>query len=102
MRYENFAKRVRLEGLEPRQCTYDHWQIRGGTRNPIVNFWPHAEGGPKVCVQGAAKSRTGNLQYAINLAGSVRQKAKELGFAPGEDAVPERVGLIRWLWRLIW
>jgi len=102
MHYEEFERRVRSEGLEPRMCSADHWQIRGGVNNPLVNFWPHTKKGPKVYVPGAKKAVVRNLQYAIDQAGPRDDDKSDPPWEPPREERPVQVGFLRRLWRLVW
>jgi hypothetical protein len=108
MKYSTFAETVEAASLQSRRCTGDHWQILGGER--LVNVWPHSKKGFRFQADGQ-KSRLsrggGNLQQAIDLAGPSPQAAVEQALAslpPWEEdqQKPDRVGLIRWLWRWVW
>lgn len=59
-----------LAGVELRENSSHHWQVIGGSRNPIVNCWPNGKGGSKISV-GSEKAKLGTLDDAINLAGPV-------------------------------
>lgn len=99
MTYNEFADQVKRAGLIPKMCRDDHWQIRGGKR--LVNFWPNAKGGSKYYVDNDERSHRGSLDVAIRKAGpSTLPRRDET--PPWEKPSVERVGLIRWLWRLIW
>jgi hypothetical protein len=104
MTYETFARQVECHNLIPKQCSYYHWQILGGTRAKIVNVWPNGKGGFKF-QPGSGKAIRGNIEAAIAAAGPVEAKGDPGVLAPWEQekaGSPERVGLIRWLWRLLW
>lgn len=102
MKYSHFQETVETAGLEPRRCNAVHWQIRGGER--LVNVWPNAKRGGFRFQEDGKKSRLGNLAQAIELAGPPPIPAAEVTAAPREETTkaPERVGLIRWLWRVLW
>lgn len=103
MNYETFMECVERFRLEPRKCSPVHWQIRGGRR--LVNVWPNTKRGFRFQASGQAV-RTGVIGEAITAAGPTIG-----GSPPWEDEPvptaesplpPDRVGLIRWLWRIIW
>lgn len=87
-------------GLQFRVCSYHHWQIRGGTKNNVVNFWPNGKGGQKIAA-GTEKGRRGGLREAIKLAGP-RDREEEKKIDPPWEEPKDRVGLIRRFWRWIW
>lgn len=100
MRYEHFTEEVESAGLEARRCTAIHWQIRGGKR--LVNVWPASRRGFRFQADGE-KSRDGKLADAITLAGPPERVTETTPpWESAETTKPERVGLIRWLWRLLW
>ena len=108
MKYSKFAERLASIGLVARKCSPYHWQIRGGTKHPLVNVWANSRRGFRFQVDGL-KSRDGTLIDAIKLAGprpvskpDIAAPWEEAKPEPASQATPERVGLIRWLWRLIW
>ena len=103
MKYSHFEQTVEAAGLEPRRCSNDHWQIRGGER--LVNVWPHSKKGFRFQVDGK-KSQFGNVPLAIEFAGPPPNPIVEEAPSPWENTqgkpAIERVGLIRWLWRMFW
>lgn len=105
MKYCAFSEAVTVAGLMPVHCQSIHWQIRGGTHHKIVNVWPHSTKGFRFQAD-CQKSRFGNLQQAIDLAGPPLDPVVEEAPAPWEESqsktAPEHVGLIRWLWRVLW
>jgi hypothetical protein len=106
MTFDIFKRQVELYGLTAVECSYHHWQIKGGSDAPIVNVWANGKTGFKYQVAGKlktagrAKSKRGNVKDAIDAAGIPGHPAADTS-APWQDE-PQRVGLIRWLWRLIW
>ena len=97
MKYELFAREIEAQGLYPKRCHHTHWQILGGDKHRVVNVWPNSKLGFRFQAD-EQKARAGTVQDAIDLAGV---PPASVVAAPWE-VEPKRVGLIRWLWRLIW
>jgi len=109
MTYERFSDAVAGAGLVPRKCSDHHWQILGGPSEETVNCWPNSKKGFRYQV-GTEKSRTGTLGDAIRAADPYRDCVPwvdPVSMEPPRTVVAypperERVGLIRWFWRLLW
>jgi hypothetical protein len=107
MTYQDFERAVVGAGLRPRKCSGHHWQILGGPGAEVVNCWPNSKAGFRYQV-GDAKSRIGTLLDAIKAADPHRYcppwEEPIQGASPQPQVVArsDRVGLIRWLWRLLW
>jgi len=123
MKYEEFEAAIERAGLTAKRCSEHHWQIRGGPGAEIVDCWPNSKRGFRYRV-GQATAQSGTLADAIRAADPYRDCAPWEG--PSVLHVPprlesyvkdgqvskivvaadpvkrNRVGLIRWLWRLIW
>jgi hypothetical protein len=107
MKFEEFQSEVEQAGLVAKWCSVHHWQIRDGSKVPVVNVWPNGKKGFRF-QWGDGRAKNGTVQDAIRVAGPKYKKYKEE--APWNDASEnpekqkssERVGLIRWLWRLLW
>ena len=99
MQYSEFEQTASQHGLRVRQCSPDHWQLLGGTRHSIVNVWANSKRGFRYQIDGE-KSRIGSLGEAITLAGAVLTAVETPPWK--EPQAPSEVGLIRWLWKLIW
>ena len=107
MTYQTFQKAVLEAGLTPRHCggtnslVIQHWQIRGGSRHPIVNVWPNTKRGLRFQADGQ-KSKLGTLDEAIELAGPrKKQEVRKVSEPPWEEPAIQ-VGLIRRFWRWLW
>lgn len=66
MKYEEFEQQVKSAGLIPKQCSKDHWQIRGGKF--CVNFYPHKLGGPSYYINGM---NTGSRRRRVTLSEAI-------------------------------
>jgi len=101
--FEDFAAAVREAGLEARQCTPMHWQIRGGER--LVNCWP-VSGRLRIYVDRTDHSTLGTLKEALRAAGARPRPAPavrpEVVETPPWEPVQRPVGLLRRLWRFLW
>jgi len=93
-------REVMPRGLRANCCSNVHWQILGGNKHSIVNVWANTKRGFRYQVDGQ-KVKTGKLQGAIDLAG-VSEATTTPPWNEHTPAPPETVGLIRWLWRLLW
>lgn len=68
--YEVFRERALRMGLEVRECTDCHWQVKAG--GVTVNVWPLNGGIVKYLLQGSpagAKARVGSIDEALKLCG---------------------------------
>jgi len=102
MTFAKFREQVEAVGLAARRCSPVHWQICGG--DTLVNVWPNTRHGFKFQLDGK-ESQRGRLEDAIRMAGPPEPTTKPADDRPpwAEAKLPrERVGLIRWLWRLLW
>jgi hypothetical protein len=103
--FNDFSSTVMAYGYRVAQCNHHHWQILGGEKNSIVNVWANTKRGFRYQALGG-KAKTGSLLDAMQLAGSPTLHTTatimdELTSLPPWKQ-PERVGLIRKLWRMIW
>ena len=109
--WSEFSNAVVHAGLHPKNCPAsgcDHWQIIGGKQ--LVNVWPATKRGFRMAA-GNGRGRPGTIAKAIKLAGPPevpKPPASVPENSPREEEqhIPwqreTRVGLLRWLWRLIW
>lgn len=107
MKYEEFQAIVKDAGLAARHCHETHWQILGGLKYPKVNVWANTKRGFRFQLSGGQVSHSGTLPKVIELAGppiSVvkMQEVNREQQPPWKEPETGRVGLIRWLWRMIW
>lgn len=68
--YEVFRERAFAMGLEVRECTDCHWQVKAN--GVTVNVWPMNGGVVKYLLQGSpagAKARIGSIDEALKLCG---------------------------------
>lgn len=63
MTFETFAEQVQVKGLTPRECSYGHWQIRGGKF--CVNFYPFKDGGPSFYINGMNSGSRHRITLAV-------------------------------------
>lgn len=103
MNYRDFQTEVQRAGLTAKKCHETHWQIIDGCKETPINVWANSKRGFTYQVDGQ-KSRRGTLSEAIAAAGPVEAPthAKMAEPPPWAEPKPERVGLIRWLWRMLW
>lgn len=100
MTYEQFMAEVAGRGLRAEQCHYNHWQILGGTKHPIVNVWAHTKRGFRYQTDGG-KGKSGTLMDAIALAGE-KPASDPPPWNESKPEQPQTVGLIRRVWRWVW
>jgi len=108
MTFNEFTERANANGLTARRCSHFHWQLVGGAK--VVSVWAHTRRGFRYSVAGG-KAKDGSLDDAISAAwprarpeAPANRETRDgdpVARTPGVDD-ETRVGLIRWLWRLIW
>lgn len=100
MTFDDFRAQAESVGLQAKQCSSHHWQLIGGRKHRLVNIWPNSKRGIRMQVNHES-ARGGRMIDAFLLAGpDVTTPPRDK--APKRPPRPDRVGLIRWLWRLIW
>jgi hypothetical protein len=97
----NNESNVEAAGLRLVKHTHHHWQVLGGTINPIVNVWPNGKGGPKISA-GNERARRGTLDDAIDLAGKPAPRVKAWAPDVPWESPAAHAGIIRRFWRWLW
>ncbi len=97
--WDMFFEVATKAGLEPKCCHVTHWQIKGGTRNKLVNCWPNTKKGFRFQAEGGEFVFGGNVSDAIQMAGVKRPAADS---SQGGGSAEKPVGLCRTVWRLFW
>ena len=99
MNFSVFREEVEAAGLQARECSESHWQIRRGRY--AVNVWPSTKRGFRFQRLGLPV-RTGDLGDAIRAAEAPSQRETSPPWKEPPTETPRRVGIIRrflrWLW----